>query len=173
MTGALTVGMGEIKTLQCPGSFICLGLGSCIGLVAYDAKAQVAGMIHVMLPHKFPDRPVDQVGKFADTGIPELFRQLEEMGAVRRRLVVAMAGGAQVFKFGSGADSRMDIGRRNAESVTVELTKLGVRPLAQDVGGSKGRTMTISLPDGLVTVKTLTEGTVELCRLAEPLAKAG
>lgn len=171
--GTITVGMGQIKTLQGPGSLLCLGLGSCIGLVAYDPHVQVAGMVHVMLPHRIPERPIDQLGKFADTGIPELFRQLEELGADRRRLAVAIAGGAQVFELGAESDSRMEIGRRNVASVEAELTKLGVRPMARDVGGRQGRTLSLTIPNGLVTVKTLAEGVVELCHLAEPLDKAG
>ncbi|MBL8068603.1 MAG: chemotaxis protein CheD [Armatimonadetes bacterium] len=159
------VGMAEIKVASGPAKFTCLGLGSCIGLVALDEQADVCGMIHIMLPEAFKDKPVDKPGKFADTGIPELLRQLESLGAQRNRLVISYAGGAQVFKFGSDSNSRMDVGLRNAEAVAVILKSLGLRPLASDVGGSSGRTVTVLSEDGLVNVRTVNGGEKSLCCL--------
>ena len=88
--------MSEIVVRKGAAKFLCLGLGSCIGVAIYDPKADVSGMIHVMLPAAFPDRPVDQIGKFADTGIPALLMAMEKMGANKRYMRVAIAGGAQV-----------------------------------------------------------------------------
>lgn len=162
-----SVGMSEIVVRKGAAKFLCLGLGSCIGVAIYDPKADVSGMIHVMLPAAFPDRPVEQIGKFADTGIPALLMAMEKMGANKRNMKVAIAGGAQVFKFNNTGTNQLDIGRRNGEAVIEQLTKAGLKILAKDIGGSHGRTVTFTVPDGKVEVKTLSQGVSELCNLAD------
>jgi len=159
------VGMSEIHVAKGPAIFTCLGLGSCIGLAALDVTTDVAGMIHIMLPEAFPDKPVDKLGKFADTGIKEWLRLLERAGAQTSRMKIAYAGGAQVFKFGANADSRLDVGARNATAVAEHLKRLGLRALAIDVGGSSGRTVTLDTVTGLMRVRTVAAGEKELVNL--------
>jgi len=166
MTSAqLLVGMADIQTIKGPGLFTCLGLGSCIGFCALDPVANVAGMVHVMLPERFPDKPVDNPGKFADTGIIALVQALEKLGANRSRLVCAMAGGAQVFKFGANVASKLDIGARNGIAVEEQVKKLGLRVIARDIGGNAGRTMTLDAATGEVKVRTVSHEEKLLCKL--------
>ena len=147
------------------GPFVCLGLGSCIGVAALDATAKVGGMLHVMLPEAFAGRTDEKPGKFADTGVPAFVAELEKAGARRGRLKIALAGGAQVFKFGEAAGPRMEIGARNAVAVAAALKGLGLRAVAQDVGGSKGRTMTMDTNTGEVRLKTVSGEERRLCSL--------
>lgn len=160
------VGMAEISVAKGPALYTCLGLGSCIGLALYDPSADVSGMVHIMLPEKFPNRPIDKPGKFADTGIPELLALMERYGANTRGLKAAYAGGAQVFKFGQGAtDTKLEVGLRNASAVQELMSKLGIRPLATDVGGSVGRTVTFCTISGEFKVRTVNAGEKLLCKL--------
>ncbi|MCX7799492.1 MAG: chemotaxis protein CheD [Fimbriimonadales bacterium] len=161
----LLVGMAEIQVSKEGPLFVCLGLGSCIGLAAYDPVARVAGMVHVMLPAAFADKPVDKPGKFADTGVSAMLEQMARLGASKSRIVVAMAGGAQVFNFGSGNSGRLDIGKRNADAVEEQVRLLGLRCLGKDVGGNQGRTMTFDSGSGLVKVRTVTSMERALCNL--------
>lgn len=161
----ILVGMAEIHTLKGPAMFTCLGLGSCIGLCAIDPTTHAAGMVHIMLPELFAGRTEEKLGKFADTGVPALIAALEAIGADRKRLVVAMAGGAQVFKFGSGGASRLDIGARNQVAVEAQIQKLGLRCMGKDVGGNVGRTMTLFSDTGEVKVRTVSQEERLLCRL--------
>ena len=161
----LLVGMAEIQVVKGDGRLTCLGLGSCIALAALDPVANVAGIVHVMLPEAFIDRTVEKPGKFADTGIPELITQMEELGAERERIVFSMVGGAQVFKFGAGTSPRLDIGARNAVAVEAHLEKLGFKCVAKDVGGNLGRTVTLTAETGEVMVKTVSQGERKLCNL--------
>ncbi len=154
----LMVGMGEIHIAKAPAVFTCLGLGSCIGFFAWDPKIALGGMVHIMLPEAFPDRPLDKAGKFADTGIPELLKLMAREGAMQSRLVVAYAGGAQVFRFGAQKESRLDIGARNAAAVGAIVKRQGLRCLATDVGGSNGRTMTVDTAAGTVRVRSVNGG---------------
>lgn len=159
------VGMADMKVLKGSGTFTCIGLGSCIGVAALDPVAKVGGMLHVMLPESFEGRENEKPGKFADTGIPAFMDQLEEAGARRTRLKIALAGGAQVFKFGEASGGRLDIGMRNAMAVTTILRKLGLKAIAQDVGGNKGRTMTLDMATGEVRLRALKEEERTLCSL--------
>ena len=43
------VNIGEIKVLTQEGRLVAVGLGSCVGLILYDALAKV-GVAHVFLP---------------------------------------------------------------------------------------------------------------------------
>ncbi len=154
-TTAVIVGMAEIHVTKGAGVFTCLGLGSCIGICAIDPITNVAGCAHIMLPESFADKPVDKPAKFANTGIPELIGMMERLGAERSRIVVAIAGGAQVFKFGSDcATSKHDIGARNVSAVTEALNRYGLEPKGSDVGGSNGRTVTFTVETGIATVRT-------------------
>lgn len=161
----LLVGMAEIKVAKGPATFTCLGLGSCIGLVAFDEQADVWGMVHIMLPEAFKDKPVDKIGKFANTGIPAMIAEMEKLGASPSRMVMALTGGAQVFKFGSAASSRLDVGARNAEATLEILRGMRAKISAQDTGGSSGRTMIVKSDTGVVTVRTVHGGETELCCL--------
>jgi len=165
VAASVMVSMAEIHVLKGQGQFSCLGLGSCIGLCMMDASSNVAGMAHVMLPETFPDRVGEKPGKFADTAIPELLAQLEKAGARRDKLVCAIAGGAQVFKFGGEGANRLEIGRRNAESVISHLKNYGMSPKGKEIGGTLGRTMTLCIETGVVMVRTVTQGERTLCSL--------
>ncbi|MFM9872904.1 MAG: chemotaxis protein CheD [Fimbriimonadaceae bacterium] len=167
----LLVGMAEIKVAKGPATFTCLGLGSCIGLVVMDEQADVTGMVHIMLPESFKDKPVDKPGKFADTGIPELLAQMEKLGASKSRMIMAFAGGAQVFKYGSESSSRLDVGARNGEAVGNILKGMGARILAIDVGGSSGRTVIVNAQDGEVRVRTVHGGEKTICSLRRSVRK--
>lgn len=160
--------MADIQLAKGPAVFTCLGLGSCIGLVAHDRFSDVTGMVHIMLPEAFKDKPVDKPGKFADTGIVEMLRLMTGMGADAKRMVIAYAGGAQVFKYGAGGSNRLDVGVRNGVAVDVVVKKLGLRLLGSDVGGSNGRTVTVDASTGVVKVRTLVMGERILCNLKNP-----
>lgn len=160
----VVVGMSEIQVLKGSGTFCCLGLGSCIGLAVLDPVSHVAGMVHIMLPESFPGKPIPQKGKFADTGVPSLLEEVMAAGARKERLVVALAGGAQVFSFGSGT-TKLDIGARNSVAVNQLLAIHKLKVIAADTGGNLGRTVTFVVETGEIRVKTVTQGERKLCNL--------
>lgn len=159
------VGMAEIQVVKGSGVLTCLGLGSCIGVCAFDANAQVGGMAHIMLPEAFADKSNDRPGKFADTGIPALIEMMERLGATRASIRIAIAGGAQVFKFGANANSRLDVGARNSVAVAEQLKKLGLKLVAEDTGGNLGRTVTFEVESGQVKVRSISQPERPLCTL--------
>jgi len=162
MGEALIVGMAEVKVSAQPDDvFIALGLGSCIGICAYDAQVKVAGMAHIVLPQGSNDN--HSPGKFANTAIPELLRMMIEAGAAENRIRIVLTGGAQLFST-NAAVPRMDVGPRNAEAVKQELSKRTCSVIATDIGGSAGRTVHL-FGDGRIRVKTIGQGERELATL--------
>ncbi|MCB1217329.1 MAG: chemotaxis protein CheD [bacterium] len=142
------VGMAELK-IGGPGDRLeALGLGSCIGLAIVDKVSHIGGMVHIMLPDsKIVQGPIKQLGKYADTAVPELLEQVIKAGAQRERLVVKMAGGAEMFAFAGSDSPKMAIGKRNAEAVQNHLREHRLKLSGSDTGGHKGRTFIVSLDD--------------------------
>lgn len=137
----IKVGMADLKTCKAPDGVTTLGLGSCVGVALRDTSNLVGGLAHVMLPDSTAIRNSQvNIAKFADTGIEELVRQMEALGAVRRRITAKIAGGAMMFSF-QGKPNTMQVGDRNVAAVKAKLQELGIPILAEDTGLNYGRTV--------------------------------
>lgn len=157
------VGMSEIKvTRRQTDVLTALGLGSCIGVCAYDAHTQVAGIAHVVLPESLDGNCPP--GKFADTAVPELIAEMTKQGATANRLRIALVGGAQLFT-GLGTSSKLDIGPRNAAAVQRVCQQLQIPVVATELGGNAGRTVYMFC-DGRIRLKTLGQGEKEWINIA-------
>jgi chemotaxis protein CheD len=151
----IVVGLGEVKVSRNPGEVLtCLGLGSCIGLAAYDPVSKVAGMAHIVLPASSNGSVGSGNPKFADIAVPLLVEELKKSGAVPARLVVKMAGGAHMATLNPNASNVMKIGERNAEATRELIGTAGLRLSGADTGGSSGRTVRLFVGTGKMTVAT-------------------
>jgi len=135
-------------------------------------SVNVSVVAHIMLPRSFAGKPTEEPGKFADTAVPEIKRQLEALGGSATNASVAYAGGAQVFQFGPADKNRLDIGTRNSEAVREALTELGFRIVASDVGGASGRSLVFESVTGSVRIRSFTQGETELCNLRRQALRA-
>ncbi|WP_027963211.1 chemotaxis protein CheD [Halalkalibacillus halophilus] len=152
------VGIADYNVVEYPNTIMTAGLGSCIGLVLYDERKKVAGLVHVMLPDSTMSRTTSFNGaKFADTGIQLLIDSLTELGARESRLKAKMAGGAQMFDVKS-SNELMRIGNRNTEAVRSLLEDRKIPIISEDVGGNKGRTIEFLLDSFQLKIKTIKEG---------------
>jgi chemotaxis protein CheD len=141
--------MGEMVVSSDPNEeLVALGLGSCIGLAIVDRTAGVAGLAHIVLPES-NDRG-DQVGKCADTAVPELIAKMRKAGAVERRFETAIVGGARMFEMSGG----LDIGARNEAAVRSALARARVTVSAAKTGGNAGRTLKVTVGDLAVTARS-------------------
>lgn len=164
---SIIVGMAEIHAVRSNAQFNCMGLGSCVGVCALDPLVGVGGMVHVMLPEAPVEKQVDRLGKFADTGIPEMIARMTGLGADLGRIRVAIVGGAQVAKFGADISAMAQIGERNVKAVGKQIEKLGLRLVKTDTGGNLGRAVQFDIDSGVVRVRTVNRGERELCSLKE------
>ena len=101
------------------------------------------------------------VAKFADTGVPALIDAMKAKGASTFKLKAKIAGGAQMFKFTSNQDS-MRIGPRNVDAVKAELRKHGIPVVAEDVGGSSGRTIEFNPQTSKLQIRTVNQGVKDI-----------
>lgn len=144
------VGVGDMKIATSPGDVLVThALGSCLGISAYDPQANVGGLLHVMLPAAAinPDKARINPYMFVDSGVPEFFRGLMGCGAVKARMIVKVAGGANVQ---GGPDDHFAIGKRNYITLRKLFWQNGILIKGEDVGGGSARTMYLEIGSGRV-----------------------
>ncbi len=149
------VGIGELQTGRAGDPpLTAYGLGSCVGVSAFDPIVKVGGLAHVMLPDAAPDgaERASMPARYAHSGLESLAADLEALGAVRRRIVFKLAGGAHVLTV-PGFSDRFDIGQRNVKSIKDYLSAGGGKITGEDVGGHAGRTVRFHVDTGVMTVR--------------------
>ena len=149
----LVVGVADMVVSNDSGAeIVTYSLGSCLGVTIYDPVKKTGGLLHLMLPDSKIDaaKAVSAPFMFVDTGVPRLFHAAYKLGADRNRLVVKVAGGAQLLD----QQGIFNIGIRNFDALGKLLAQNGLKAHATDVGGLSSRTMRLDLTNGSVTVKT-------------------
>jgi chemotaxis protein CheD len=134
------------------GRLVTIGLGSCVAIMVHDRAAKVGGMAHVLLPEAPLGRGVENRAKYATTAVPLLVESVRARGG-GGPLVAKLAGGAAFFGPLLGAGRRM--GERNVEAARAALAAAGIPLVAEDVGGSCGRTVIFDIASGALTVRTV------------------
>jgi len=147
-----TLGLGEWAVSGDPSATLtCIGLGSCVAFIVYDAMVKVGGMAHMVLPDSTGARAAPATAKFVDQAIPLVMEGVKALGAEPRRLKVVLAGGATMLR-GAAFEGRINIGDRNADAAHTLLATRHLKIAAEDVGGTQGRTVRLRLGDGSIAV---------------------
>ena len=146
----LIIGIADMKMAKGAGMLVTYALGSCIGICLHDPALKMGALVHIMLPVNMETGRKNPM-KYADTGIRDTLKEMEAKGASRSRITAKIAGGAMMFKEGTG--SLGNIGQRNIESVKLNLKKEGIRLLKEDVGGSVARTLLFDVSSGLACIR--------------------
>ncbi len=156
MAKYVVVNIADMKISNKPeDTLITYSLGSCIAVVLYDPRTRNGGMIHIMLPDSKIERDKSKIipYKYVDTGIPLLFKSLFKMGSKRNSIVVKVIGGSNVMD----KNKFFNIGERNYAAVRKILWRNNIMISAEDVGGSKSRTVKLFLDTGKVVVSNTKE----------------
>lgn len=161
MGDLIKVGMADLNCVKAPGILTTLGLGSCVGICLHDKLNKVSGMVHIMLPSSLQIKNNSNVAKFADTGIVKLLEDMQKLGANKSRIVCKIAGGSQMFNFNDSSDI-MRIGFRNVTATKEVLQSLNIPIIAEDTGGSYGRTIELNSETGMLLIKTIGSGTKQI-----------
>ncbi len=151
--GRIVVGISDIKVSgNVEDVLITYALGSCLGVAVYDPWARVGGMLHFMLPDSSldPQKAKDNPAMFADTGIPVLFKACYRLGAEKKRMVVKVAGGANILD----SANRFQIGQKNITALRKIFWKNNVLIDGEDVGRDNHRTIQLAVASGRVNVKS-------------------
>jgi len=154
------VGIGDALVSGDPDSvLVTYALGSCVAIAIHDPVVQVGGLLHFMLPESkgFASNGAAMPFKYADTGIPMLFHEAYRLGAEKSRMVVCVAGGAQVLD-DSGV---FNIGKRNLVAMRKILWRAGVMIKSEAVGGAVSRTVRLEVGTGKFWLREPGAGQVE------------
>ena len=124
-----------------------LALGSCIAVVAYDAKNRIGGIAHIMLFGKAPENKKQEENKYAENAISNLLSQMQKAGADREKMEFCLAGGANVLRRNDDT-----IAETNCNSVLqiVEEQKLNIK--AKSLGGTQRRSISLDISSGKVNL---------------------
>jgi len=157
MSETIRVKIADYATLKDEGILVTLGLGSCVGVALFDNTVKVAGLAHILLSdsNAFTFREEVNPGKFANTAIPLLLKQMSCHGARQNRLHAKIAGGSQLFSF---QNNQLSVGEKNIRAVRSVLSDLQIPVVGEDVGGNRGRTIRFFVKEGLVIVSTVGGG---------------
>jgi chemotaxis protein CheD len=146
------VGVADMKVSNRPGeTLVTYSLGSCIGVVIYDPVVKAGGILHYMLPDSSIDeqKAVAKPYMFADSGIPRLFKAAYKLGALKHRIKVYVAGGAEILD----QKGFFNIGKRNYMALKKIFFKNNVMVDKQDVGGNVNRTVRLEIATGDIYIK--------------------
>ena len=146
--------MSRYKVAHHPAVLSCIGLGSCIGIVLYDAVKKMGGLAHVMLPRRKDGRNQSNPGRFADSAIEYMLDEMERQGSARRNIHAKIFGGANMFP-GIATGLLLSIGEKNIAATREELNRRKIKIVAEDLGGHFGRTIVFDTEDGLVRVRNV------------------
>jgi chemotaxis protein CheD len=157
--GEVVVDIADFAVAGNGAILITSGLGSCVALSLHDPSTGVAGLAHILLPSAGTGPPSIHPAKYADTGVPLLLDEMRRNGA-SGRVVARMAGGARMFA--ALLSSGTNMGQRNIIATRAAVEKLGIRVVAEDVGGEHGRSVRVDSASGAMRVRSLMGGDREL-----------
>jgi chemotaxis protein CheD len=155
----IVVGISDVKVSSNPGDvLVTYALGSCIGVAVFDPVAKVGGLLHFMLPDSSLDANKAKVmpAMFADTGIILLFKSCYALGAEKKRMIVKVAGGANILD----DTNYFRIGQKNITAMRKIFWRNNVLIDREDTGENFNRTMRIDLSNGRCILKS-SNGTVK------------
>lgn len=155
MGEVIKVGMADWKICVGEDSLTTLGLGSCVGVAIRDPQSGVGGLAHVMLPDSRETANNANRPKFADTGITDMVSEMVKKGANINKMVAKIAGGAQMFAFGSAKSDMVRVGERNVAACKAKLKELKIPILAEDTGENFGRTVIFRPASGDYVIKSV------------------
>jgi chemotaxis protein CheD len=167
---AMVVGIGDCQVSSDPAStLVTYALGSCIAVMIHDPGAGVGGLLHFMLPESNLDlvKAEKNPFMFADTGIPLLFRSAYQLGADKKKLIVTVAGGAQMMDI----QGTFNIGKRNTLAMRKILWKAGVLVHAEHLGGAVSRTVRLDVDSGKVMLREAGQPEQEVLRAASGMRR--
>ncbi|MEI7848783.1 MAG: chemotaxis protein CheD [Chloroflexota bacterium] len=164
MKDPISVGLGEQVVSRDPEDvLVAYGLGSCLGISMVDPILRLSGLLHAVLPQwssgMEPMNPASS--KYVDSGIERLLASMIKEGAIKSRLIIRMAGGANMLT-SPGLKNSFEIGTRNIESARVTFQRLNLILRAEDVGGNTGRTVRFYVAENRLTVRVIGEKEKEL-----------
>lgn len=124
---------GEYRVVDDSSVMLTTILGSCVAACLRDPVAGVGGMNHFLLPGASREDEARNAERYGVHLMELLVNGLIKGGARRERLEGKLFGGARML------EGLSDIGAKNAAFARGFLINEGIRIVAEDFGGTRGR----------------------------------
>jgi chemotaxis protein CheD len=124
---------GEYRVVADPNVVLSTVLGSCVAACLRDAEAGVGGMNHFLLPGESGESHGGDAERYGVHLMELLVNGLLKKGARRQNLEGKLFGGARML------EGLSDIGAKNAQFAKRFFANEGIRLVAEDLGGVRGR----------------------------------
>lgn len=147
---------GEYRVVDDPNTVLATVLGSCVAACLRDAEAGVGGMNHFLLPGDLSGVKNSEAERYGVHLMELLVNGLLKKGARRERLEGKLFGGARMM------EGLSDIGAKNAQFAKHFLMNEGIRIVAENLGGTRGRRIEYSPISGRARQSLLTESPAAL-----------
>jgi chemotaxis protein CheD len=137
---------GDFQFGAAPMRFSTL-LGSCVAVTLWHPRHHIGGMCHIQMPGHSPRNDTGLLdGRYAEDALLMFDQEILRHGTAPSQYVAKLFGAGNMFP-GSTASS-MNVGARNLESARRELTRRGLHPSAEHVGGAGHRKLIFDLASG-------------------------
>ena len=146
LVNEIFVNSGEVAACQGTGMLIASAIGSCVVVTVYKPYSCVAGMAHVMLPWACRDPDLSDRTKYAEDAMKELMGKMTNYKANLDSLKLCLIGGGNLL--GNDHD---DIGAEISRSLLEILNRIGINPVAMELGGVQRRSCALCAVSGRVT----------------------
>lgn len=114
-------------------------LGSCVGIALLWPQKNRCALAHCLLPEA--PLPTTELGaRYVSQAVPSLLRLIGACAADYPEIEVVLAGGGTML---DGCSARFHIGQQNIAAAEKYLAQYGLRVRHTDVGGKRGRSMTV------------------------------
>jgi chemotaxis protein CheD len=134
-------------------------LGSCVAVTMFSPRCRVGAICHVLLPSRREEHPCpgscDEGARYVDCAIRLMLDWFARRGILRSEIEVKAFGGSDMFAAKAEESQSLTVGRQNLEKALHLIDKAGLRLLASDLGGPRGRKIYFSTDTGEVLLKRL------------------
>lgn len=149
---------GEFYVTRNPEG-ICTVLGSCVSACIRDARLNIGGMNHFMLPldgsngNSSWGSAASAATRYGNVAMERLINEILKLGGRRQDLEIKLVGGGRVL-----ADMTNDVGARNIEFVRQYVHDEGFNVTSEDLGNVHARRVFYFPQTGRMRVRKIMGG---------------
>ena len=126
-------------------------LGSCVAICLYDEVRGAGGLNHFLLPGE--SAPAESSAKYSRFAFEKLLDAALATGSRKADLTAKVFGGSCVLDAFAGKAEHL--GRKNVIAAIDLLTLAGIRIVAEDTGGRRGRKLIFDTATGAALIRLL------------------
>jgi chemotaxis protein CheD len=139
-TGQVKLGRGEVILRS-------LAIGSCIAVAAYDSRARIGAMAHIMLPGSAPEES-SEANRYAANAIEEMIGMMVKAHSQKSDIEVCLVGAGNVLQ----KDDDI-ICQANTESITQLFAAENIPIRATALGGFERKSVFLCVESGNISYR--------------------